>query len=73
MRAEEINALIFGAAAQLDFATAPIQQPENVLKPDPAMLRHQIAMLEIRLAALEKWAAKMNPTFWNFAKHEGSI
>jgi len=39
-------------------------QPENVLKPDPALLRHQIMMLEMRIDALEQWAKQMNPTFW---------
>lgn len=71
MRVEDFNALIFGAAAQIP--PAPLVQPENELKPDPAKLRARIEYLEMRLAAVEQWAMKMNPTFWNFTQSEMGI
>ena len=54
MSLDEFERLIFGAAAQIP--AAPLVQPENDLKPDPALLRHRLDMLQARLELLEQWA-----------------
>jgi hypothetical protein len=71
MRLEDFNDMISQAANQMPPAT--VFQPENELKPDPARLRARIDYLEMRLSAVEKWAKKMNPTFWNFVQFEMGI
>jgi hypothetical protein len=68
VKLEDFNALLSSAAAQMP--PAPLVQPENELKPDPAKLRSRIEYLEMRLAVVEQWAKKMNPTFWNFVQFE---
>jgi hypothetical protein len=67
VKLEDLNAMLFEAAAHMP--APPLVQLENELKPDPARLRARIEYLEMRVETLERWATAMNPTFWNFQRH----
>jgi hypothetical protein len=75
MKLEDLNAMIIEAAVHMP--PPPTLQPENELIPDPARLRARldylemrVETLEMRVETLEKWATAMNPTFWNYQRHE---
>lgn len=53
--------MLGAVAAQIP--PAPIHQPENDLRPDPAKLFAYIRDLDDRTKAIERWIRKIDPTF----------
>jgi hypothetical protein len=52
--AKDFHDHLMGIADQMP--PAPDVQPENDLHPDPALLRHDLMMLKLRVERLEAWA-----------------